>query len=115
MGDQLHADLDKIRDIGPGLRNLQGQYAKVTAVDQGTFLSEAGVPVLAQALAEFADDWNIRLRNLLNDLDDLARLSDAAAEAYAQADKDLSLALTRVLEPVLPPPAMRGHIRPALD
>ena len=115
MGDQLHADLDKIRDIGPGLRSLQGQYAKVTAVDQSTFLDEAGAPVLAQALAEFADDWNIRLRNLLSDLDDLARLSDAAAEAYAQADKDLSLALTRLLEPALPPPAMRGHIRPALD
>lgn len=115
MGDQLRADLDKIRDIGPGLRSLQGQYAKVTAVDQNTFLDEAGTPVLARALAEFATDWSIRLRNLLSDLDDLARLSDMAAEAYAQADKDLSLALTKALEPPPPPPGMRGHIRPALD
>ena len=114
MGDQLHADLDKIRDIGPGLRSLQARYSKVTTVDQSTFRDEAGVPVLARALAEFSNDWNIRLRNLLSDLDDLAHLSDAAAEAYAQADKDLSTALTKALDP-WPPPAMRGHIRPALD
>lgn len=97
MVDHLRADLNSIRDTSRTLQGLAQQLTDVFRHPAGDFPAEAGAADLAAALTAFTGNWAIRQRNLLDDLNDLARVAESAAAALKATDADLAHALDGAL------------------
>lgn len=92
MADHLKADLTQIADMSRSLDRLRAEFANITWVsDVG---ADAGDPVLASALTDFATGWSDKRNQLIGQLRDLSELADKAVQEYTGTDTALTHALT---------------------
>jgi hypothetical protein len=74
--------LGKIHKAFEGLEDIVDEYS-----------DDLGNEELADTLDEFESNWNLCRENLMSEVEFLAQVASAAADAYEQIDRDLANAL----------------------
>lgn len=91
-------DLQVIRDMGKGLGKIHKAFEGLEGiVDE--YSDDLGNEELADTLDEFESNWNLCRENLMSEVEFLAQVASAAAEAYEQIDHDLANALRGAQNP----------------
>jgi hypothetical protein len=89
----LKADTARIRECSSALQRIHDEFANHANPAEGYGVSEIGSSLLTDAFDEFASNWKIHRTQLEQELETLAKATEAAADTYDKADADLAKAL----------------------
>lgn len=89
----LKADTARIRECSDALKRIHDQFANHANPAQGYSTSEMGSSLLVDAFDEFGSNWKIHREQLKEELEKLAKATEAAADTYDAQDAALAKAL----------------------
>ncbi|MFF2844781.1 hypothetical protein ACFVT5_00415 [Streptomyces sp. NPDC058001] len=91
-GDHTKLDLDVIKGMGTGLSNVKKAFEDLDKLG-GKYGDDFGDGDLADKFGDFASNWEISREKLTGEIDTLAQIAKAAAEAYEDIDHQLAEAI----------------------
>ncbi len=86
MGD-LEVDLDELARCRDELGLLIAEFSRAEDIARGT---DVGARTVADALHEFATNWNAHKKDLVEEMSSLHDMADASAHTYLDADNELA-------------------------
>jgi len=89
----LKADTVRIRECSDALKRIHDEFTNRANPAKGYSPSEMGSSLLADAFDEFGSNWKIHREQLKEELEKLAKATEAAADTYDKVDGDLAKAL----------------------
>ncbi|MET8178497.1 hypothetical protein [Streptomyces sp. NPDC005336] len=98
MGHHTKADLTVIRGMADGLKHVHTAFKEISKLNE-RYEDDLGHGDLSHAIGEFADNWDKSREELMGEVDTMAKIAKAAAEAYDDIDKQLAKALREAKEP----------------
>lgn len=101
MGEYTKADLTVIQSMADGLAKVHTAFKEIAKLNE-QYDQDIGHDNLADAIGDFADNWDKSREKLMGDVDRLAQIAKAAAEAYDEIDKQLADALRGAQDPKKP-------------
>ncbi|MFJ6729853.1 hypothetical protein ACIQPQ_33635 [Streptomyces sp. NPDC091281] len=90
-GDHTRLDLDAIKSMANGLGSIKKAFDDIGKLER--YAADLGDGDLADKLSDFADNWEISREKLTGEVDALAKLARAAAQAYEEIDHQLAEAI----------------------
>ncbi|GAB2982135.1 hypothetical protein GCM10023080_055420 [Streptomyces pseudoechinosporeus] len=90
-GEHTRLDLEVIRSMGTGLNNVKKAFDGIGKL--GKYEEDFGNGDLADKFGDFADNWEISRKKLTEEVDTLAKIAKAAAQAYEDIDHQLAEAI----------------------
>lgn len=97
-GDRAKLDLDVIKGMGTGLNNVKKAFDGLEDLG-GQYEDDFGNGDLADKFGDFADNWKLSRKRLTDEIDALAQIAKAAAEAYEDIDHQLAEAIRGAQDP----------------
>ncbi|MEV0529414.1 hypothetical protein AB0I66_38955 [Streptomyces sp. NPDC050439] len=97
-GDRARLDLDVIKGMGTGLNNVKKAFDGLEDLG-GQYEDDFGNGDLADKFGDFADNWKLSRKRLTDEVDALAQIAKAAAEAYEDIDHQLAEAIRGADDP----------------
>ncbi|MGW2287659.1 hypothetical protein [Streptomyces phaeochromogenes] len=94
-------DLDVIKGMGTGLGNVKKAFEGLEKLTQ-KYGDDFGQADLAEKFEDFAGNWEIKREELTAEIDTLAKIAKAAAEAYEDIDHQLAEAIRGAQDPKAP-------------
>ncbi|MEV0323607.1 hypothetical protein ACIBKX_13605 [Streptomyces sp. NPDC050658] len=91
-GGRTKLDLDVIKGMGTGLNNVKKAFDGLEDLG-GKYEDDFGNDDLADKFGDFADNWKLSRKRLTDEVDSLAQIAKAAAEAYEDIDHQLAEAI----------------------
>ncbi|GHI92024.1 MULTISPECIES: hypothetical protein [Streptomyces] len=95
MSDQ-QADIDRIAECARELGKIHRTFTKGADPAAGLGVSVLGSEKVIDALSSFGSNWKIHREKLAEEVNALAGITSAAAEAYETIDSELAKALREV-------------------
>ncbi|MFJ2608872.1 hypothetical protein ACIQOU_21010 [Streptomyces sp. NPDC091279] len=96
--DHTRLDLDVIKGMGRGLSNVKKAFEGLDDL-MGKYGDDFGNSDLADKFEDFAGNWKLSRKRLTDEIDALAQIAKAAAEAYEEIDHQLAEAIRGAQEP----------------
>ncbi|MGH3721033.1 MAG: hypothetical protein ACRDRI_19740 [Pseudonocardiaceae bacterium] len=93
MSDHLKVDVALIRATASGLGLIKDALQGADAGNPGAAV--LGLGGLAEAMDEFAHNWDIHRRELISAVEAHQKMAVASADAYEHTDTELAKALTQ--------------------
>ncbi|MHC2998444.1 hypothetical protein [Microbacterium sp. HJ5] len=91
--DGVELDIARLRETGTRLETVRAEFENASANARG--LADAvGHDGLADALVDFADKWDDRRADMLENIGTLAEITTGIAEAFGQLDTEYAAALS---------------------
>ncbi|OON78390.1 hypothetical protein [Streptomyces tsukubensis] len=90
--DHTRLDLDVIRGMGTGLGKVKKAFDGLDKLSDA-YEEDFGHGGLADKFSDFASNWEISRGKLTEEVDALAQIAKAAAEAYEDIDHQLAEAI----------------------
>ena len=91
--DGVELDLARLREAGGRLETVRAEFENASANARG--LADAvGHDGLADALVDFAEKWDDRRADMLENIGTLAEITTGIAEAFGQLDSEYAAALS---------------------
>ncbi|MGW7085939.1 hypothetical protein ACWGH2_20950 [Streptomyces sp. NPDC054871] len=97
-GGRAKLDLDVIKGMGTGLNNVKKAFDGLEDLG-GQYEDDFGNGDLADKFGDFADNWKLSRKRLTDEVDALAQIAKAAAEAYEDIDHQLAEAIRGADDP----------------
>ncbi|MFG2649780.1 hypothetical protein [Streptomyces sp. NPDC048436] len=97
-GGRTQLDLDVIKGMGTGLNNVKKAFEGLEDLG-GKYEEDFGNGDLADKFGDFADNWKLSRKRLTDEVDALAQIAKAAAEAYESIDHQLAEAIRDAQDP----------------
>jgi hypothetical protein len=91
-GEYTRLDLDVIKGMGTGLSNIKKAFDGLEKLSD-KYEDDFGNGDLADKFSDFAGNWEISREKLTGEVDALAKIAKAAAEAYEDIDHQLAEAI----------------------
>ncbi|MDJ0464426.1 hypothetical protein [Streptomyces sp. H27-C3] len=98
MGDHTKADLEVIRSMGKGLNHVKKAFDGLDKLGE-KHGDDFGNDDLADKFEDFAGNWEISREKLTKEVEVLAGIAKAAAEAYEEIDSQLAQAIRGAQDP----------------
>ena len=92
MTDRLCVDLGQLEEAARQLDSLGHEFQQAGNLADDA-RSAVGHPGLAARLDHFADGWQVRREDLLEDMTRLAEMTDEAVRTSRDVDRDLAAAV----------------------
>lgn len=92
MGAQLKADISRIRETAQSVTAICQQFEGAEDIVDGA-ADAVGSSHLADKLHDFATNWKIHRKRIVEDLTTFSDWATQAADAYEQTDQELAKAL----------------------
>lgn len=89
MSDHLRCDVTQLEEAAAQLDALGTAFQRAGDVADDA-RAAVGHPRLAARVGEFADGWEVRREDLLEDMTYLAEMTHEAASTYRQVDDELA-------------------------
>lgn len=96
--DHTRLDLDVIKGMGRGLGSIKKAFDGLEDLG-GKYEDDFGDGDLADKFGDFADNWKLSRKRLTDEVDTLAQIAKAAAEAYEDIDHQLAEAIRGAQDP----------------
>lgn len=90
----LVVDYNLLNQAESSLSGLHGEFSEIRG-QQHAYFSAWGSDVIASAMNDFAGNWDYHRKKLLDSMESLSKMVDQCKSSFAQADTDLSNALTK--------------------
>lgn len=112
MAGRLKADLDEVAMVSTNLQSIV-QRLESAASDSSALAGAIPVEALASASTDFANKWDDRRKELIEQVSSLQKEAAAFVQAFTDVDSQLADALTRPPQttPASPAPG-GGHGHP---
>ncbi|MER6677109.1 hypothetical protein [Streptomyces sp. NPDC000983] len=92
MGDRIQADLDLIKDCSDALFGIHKEFDRRGNPAEG-YGDELGSDTLRDVFDDFSDTWKKNRKELMKDIENLAKFTGNAAKSYDGLDRELAKAL----------------------
>lgn len=96
--DRTRLDLDVIKGMGRGLSSIKKAFDGLEDLG-GKYGDDFGNEDLADKFEDFAGNWKLSRKRLTDEVDALAQIAKAAAEAYEDIDHQLAEAIRGAQDP----------------
>ena len=98
MGDRIRVDLVELGEtacaLGALVTDFQGAEKQAEAAS-----ADVGSPEIADALHEFATNWNYHKKKLIATLEGVRDMADQGRETYIGVDEQLAQSMSEALAP----------------
>lgn len=92
MGAQLKADITRIRETAQSVETICQRFNDAGKIVSG-YSQAVGNEHLADKLHDFATNWEVHRKKIVEDLKVFTEWAKAAADAYEQTDQELAKVL----------------------
>jgi hypothetical protein len=96
--DHTRLDLDVIKGMGTGLAHVKKAFDGLDKL-KNKYTDDFGESRLADKFADFAGNWELSREKLTKEIDALAQIAKAAAQAYEDIDHQLADAIRNAKDP----------------
>ncbi|MFD4522693.1 hypothetical protein ACFWP7_01880 [Streptomyces sp. NPDC058470] len=96
--DHTRLDLDVIKGMGTGLSNVKKAFDGLEKLGD-KYEDDFGNGDLSDKFGDFVSNWEISREKLTGEVDTLAQIAKAAAEAYEDIDHQLAEAVRGAQDP----------------
>lgn len=87
-GKHTKADISAIRSMGSGLKRVKKAFDGISSI-KGRYGDALGDGDLADALEDFASNWEDHRKDLTKEVEALSKITTAAADAYDKIEHAL--------------------------